>query len=88
MLDYDMYFTPMRDGEGVAVLVPVLLSDEGNIRLSAGKVVTDVEKALSMYAGFTLAATVENAGGIEVLKNEVDKRAEKESEDDVHSSAE
>lgn len=83
MLDCDLFFHPIRLDNGEAVLQPVLVSEDGKVRLKASKVVTDVEKALSMYAGFTLAAAVELEGGIEGLKEAVDaEKLPEESEED------
>ena len=81
ILDCDLYFTPGRDPEtGDAYLAPVLVSDDGETRLTANKVVTTVEKALSMYSGFTLAAAVEMHGGLEGLKEAVENQKEDDNE--------
>lgn len=85
--DCDLFFQPARSKDGVAVLVPVLISQDGNTRLSARKVVTSVEKCLSMYSGFTLAAAVDMAGGIEGLKDEVDSRDDDEDNEDEDDDA-
>lgn len=81
-MDCDLFFQPVRLEDGNAVLQPVLISDDGQTRLVANKVVIDVEKALSMYAGFTLAAAVDIEGGVEGLKAAVEEHeAEKEAEE-------
>lgn len=48
------------------------------MRLSANKVVTSVEKALSMYSGFVLACTVDDAGDIHALQEEVEAKQEEQ----------
>lgn len=66
-IDCNLLFSPVRLDNGEVVLVPVLVSDDGDIKLQSKKVVTSIENALSMYSGFTLATSVEVFGGIKNL---------------------
>jgi hypothetical protein len=86
--EYILLFKPFRptdtDPNDPAVLMPILVHDDGR-QIAITKVVTDVEKALSLHAGFELAQWVEGLGGFDAVMEVIEER-KTEKDDGVHSS--
>ncbi len=88
--NYILLFKPFRpddaDANDPAVLRPILVHDDGR-QIALNKVVTSVEKAMSMDAGFAMVRWIEDVGGFEAVMEIIEKR-EAGGDNDVHSSEE